>query len=206
MLFFSVPPFPQSIWWKIQMCEQSSDLVNENRIRFSLTECTWTERLHQSTTEERQNVLQLLQQSSWLFARPSPTKGDLIFSGSNQKVKRPEAAVDASTAVKFSCPRLPRSQGTKSWESQVISSLGTNSALRHHLHMTLIPHLSAAQTCPALMANISTYLAPWRPRLWPSGPIMAEQHQSCGQIALLHHKMNHYQLARVPTSLRFHLL
>lgn len=46
-------------------------------------------------------------------------------------------------------PHLPWSQGTKSWESQVISSLGTNSALGHHLHMTLIPHLSGSKTCPA---------------------------------------------------------
>lgn len=33
--------------------------------------------------------------------------------------------------------------------NQVISSLGTNSALGHHLHMTLIPHLSGSKTCPA---------------------------------------------------------
>lgn len=56
-----------------------------------------------------------------------------------------------------------------------------------------------------LMANISTYLAPSRAPLWPSGPTIAEQHQSRGQIPLLHHKMNGYQLARGPTSLRFHL-
>lgn len=81
------------------------------------------------------------------------SKGHLMFLGSNQKVKVPSGRVAASMAVKFSplysCPRLPCSQGRKSCGSQVISSLGTSSALRHHLHMTLIPHLSAAKTCPA---------------------------------------------------------
>lgn len=81
------------------------------------------------------------------------SKGDLMVLGSNQKVKMPCGRADLSRAVKFSplyfCPHLPCSQGTKSRESQVISSLGTNSALRHHLHMTRIPHLSASKTCPA---------------------------------------------------------
>lgn len=81
------------------------------------------------------------------------SKGDLMVLGSNQKVKMPFGRADASWAVKFSplyfSPHLPCSQGTKSRESQVICSLGTNSALGHYLHMTLIPHLSGSKTCPA---------------------------------------------------------
>lgn len=53
-----------------------------------------------------------------------------------------------------------------------------------------------------LMANILAYLASLRPRLRPSGPATAEQHQSRSQITLLHHKMNRYQLANL---LRVHL-
>lgn len=137
------------------------------------------------------------------------TKADPMFLGSNQKVKVPSGRVDASMAVNFSllfsCPRLSCSQGTKSWESQVISSLGTSSSLRLHLHVRLIPHLSAAKTCPAFDGKHLNLFGTSRPRLWPSGPTTAEQHQSCGQITFLHHKMNRYRLAGGPTSLRVHL-
>lgn len=81
------------------------------------------------------------------------SQGDLMVLGSNQKVRLPIGRADASWAVKpsplYFCPHLPCSQDTKSRKSQVISSLGTNSALGHHLHMTLIPHLSGCKTCRA---------------------------------------------------------
>lgn len=139
------------------------------------------------------------------------SQGDLMVLGSNQKVKMPLGRANALWAVKFSpmyfCPHLPCSQGTKNRESQVISSLGTNSALGHHLHMTLIPHLSGSKTCPAFDGkHLNLFGSPktTAPTIWTNHSRATSK--LWPDHSLLHHKMNHYQLAGGPTSLRFNLV
>lgn len=97
----------------------------------------------------------------------------------------------------FTCPGVPGTKTCRGQESQVISSLCINPALRHSLHMTLIPHLSEAKTCLAFDSERLTSLVDSWPELWPSGPRIAEQHQRHGQTTLLCQTQNesNYELA-----------
>lgn len=79
------------------------------------------------------------------------TKGDLMVLGSNQEVKMLEGVCGWWLEVSslYSCLDLSWSLRHRDRPEKSSHFLPINPALWQRSHMTLTPHLSAAQTCPA---------------------------------------------------------
>lgn len=153
---------PSHIPCKIQICESSLDLANENGIRFWFITLLWPS-----------TAVVLGEGEDMPGNGADGTKGDLMVSGSNQEVQsalwwngcRGGWWHVLEWSFPFCIPAItcPGGWGTKTYwgqETQVISSLCTNPALWHSSHLTLIPHLSEAKTCLAFDSKPLALLGP----------------------------------------------
>lgn len=142
---------PPDIWCAIQICGSGLDLPNEKEITFLHITLPWL-----SSAVVQGEVGGVPGNGA------DGTKGDLIVWGSNHEVQRASWSdgcrggwwhvLEKTFSILYSChhlPLRPRYKDVRGQASQVISSLCTNPALWHCLHLTLIPHQSEAKTCLA---------------------------------------------------------